>query len=170
MPLIRHRALAHDAWQPEPDGPLPDQGDVIVSLARWRREAGLLTDRRGRLGLQLSGDEPLQDALDALPHVALVVLRFNAFNDGRGYTQASLLRRRFRYRGELRAAGELLPDQLRELERCGVDSVVFDDAGALDVALRNYDEIDVVLQPAEDGELVFRRRAAESTRATGVRT
>lgn len=163
MPLIRNRRLAQDAWRPEPsDGALPEDGDLIVSLATWEAQAPALIARRGRLGLELGGDDALERAVDALPHVALIALHFRAFNDGRGFTQASLLRRRYGFRGELRATGELLPDQMRELERCGFDSVEFADTARVDAALASYHDIDVVLQPARDGELVFRRRLPAS--------
>jgi uncharacterized protein (DUF934 family) len=161
MPLIKNRRLAHDAWQLEPQsGPLPDSDDLIVSLATWREHATTLVAREGRLGLVLESDEAIEGARDALPHVELVALHFKTFRDGRGFTQANLLRRVYGFRGELRATGELLPDQLRELERCGFDSVDIADADHVDTALANYDEIDVMLQPADDGELVFRRRFA----------
>jgi len=161
MPLIKNRRPARDAWQLESDaGVIPEEGDVIVSLATWREHAATLIARGNKLGLVLCSDDEIEDALDALPHVGLIALHFNAFNDGRGYSQANLLRRRFGFRGELRATGQLLPDQMRELERCGFDSVQFPDDTFLDVALANYNQIGVVLQPARDGELVFRRRFA----------
>ncbi|MDH3453456.1 MAG: DUF934 domain-containing protein, partial [Gammaproteobacteria bacterium] len=107
--------------------------------------------------------DAIEDALDALPHAALIALHFEAFNDGRGLTQASLLRRRFGFRGELRATGELLPVQLRELERCGFDSVEFADAANVATALATYQVIDVTLQPAADGELVIPAKFTDAT-------
>lgn len=62
--------------------------------------------------------EPFLSRLD------LVVLRFGSFRDGRGFTQARELREYFRFQGEIRAEGHILPDQADFLRRCGVDSVV----------------------------------------------
>jgi uncharacterized protein (DUF934 family) len=52
----------------------------------------------------------------------LIVLQFPKWTDGRAYSQARLLRGRRRYRGELRAVGEVIIDMLPLLERCGFDS------------------------------------------------
>ncbi|GBR55522.1 hypothetical protein AA106555_2040 [Neokomagataea thailandica NBRC 106555] len=58
-----------------------------------------------------------------LNRLALIVLRFPIFRDGRGFTQARELREYLRYGGEIRADGHVLPDQADFLKRCGVDSV-----------------------------------------------
>jgi uncharacterized protein (DUF934 family) len=55
--------------------------------------------------------------------VELIELNFPKFTDGRAYSQAHVLRRRG-YRGELRATGDVLVDQLVQLRRCGFSSVV----------------------------------------------
>jgi uncharacterized protein (DUF934 family) len=70
---------------------------------------------------------PADDALALRARIAasalpLVAIDFPRFADGRGYSQAALLRNRLRYRGELRAVGEVLVDQLFMLRRVGFDS------------------------------------------------
>ncbi|MCT9000034.1 DUF934 domain-containing protein [Chelativorans intermedius] len=75
-----------------------------------------------RLGVEvLPGEavEPLVPFLDRLP---LVALAFPAFNDGRSYSKAQLLRTRHGYKGELRASGDVLIDQLPFMLRCGFSS------------------------------------------------
>ena len=49
---------------------------------------------------------------------------FPKFTDGRAYSQARLLRGRYGYRGELRANGDVLRDQLLFMQRCGFDAFV----------------------------------------------
>ena len=44
------------------------------------------------------------------------------FGDGRAYSYARLLRERHGYKGELRAVGNVLRDQLVFMVRCGFDS------------------------------------------------
>ncbi|WP_143137591.1 DUF934 domain-containing protein, partial [Burkholderia ubonensis] len=51
-------------------------------------------------------------------------LQFPAFTDGRAYSQAYLLRKRFGFAGDLRATGEVLIDQLLLMERTGFSSAV----------------------------------------------
>ena len=56
--------------------------------------------------------------------VTRIDLRFPAFTDGRAYSQAFLLRRRLRFAGELRATGDVLIDQLLQMQRTGFDVAV----------------------------------------------
>ncbi len=68
--------------------------------------------------------EPGDDARALLPHLdrlALVEVTFPAFRDGRGYSSARILREAG-YKGELRAAGDVLVDQVPFMKRCGFDS------------------------------------------------
>ena len=64
------------------------------------------------------------DARALLPHLgqlALIEVSFPTYRDGRGYSAARILREAG-YRGELRAAGDVLVDQLPHMRRCGFDS------------------------------------------------
>ena len=67
--------------------------------------------------------EPGEDARALLPHlsrIALVEVSFPAYGDGRGYSSARILREHG-YKGELRATGDVLLDQLSHMKRCGFD-------------------------------------------------
>ena len=59
-----------------------------------------------------------------LTGVGRVDLNFPKFADGRAYSQAYLLRRRMGYTGEIRATGDVLLDQLQQMQRSGFDSAV----------------------------------------------
>ena len=66
-----------------------------------------------------------QDALQAdLAGVSVVELQFPAHTDGRAYSQARLLRHRRGFTGTIRATGEVLIDQLLQMQRCGFDQAV----------------------------------------------
>ena len=72
--------------------------------------------------------EPSEDARDLIPHLdrlTLVEVTFPKFRDGRGYSSARILREAG-YTGELRAAGDVLADQVPFMKRCGFDSFVPD--------------------------------------------
>ena len=56
-----------------------------------------------------------------LGRIALVEVSFPTFRDGRGYSAARILREAG-FAGELRAAGDVLVDQIAFLRRCGFDS------------------------------------------------
>lgn len=60
----------------------------------------------------------------ALDGVDRVELQFPKFTDGRAYSQAYLLRRRRKFTGDIRATGDVLIDQLVQMQRTGFSSAV----------------------------------------------
>lgn len=65
------------------------------------------------------------DALEvSLEGVSRIDLDFPAFTDGRAFSQAYLLRRRRRFTGDIRAVGDVLIDQLLQMERSGFSTAV----------------------------------------------
>jgi len=72
--------------------------------------------------LALANDaDPRSVSLDGVQRIDL---HFPKFTDGRAYSQAFLLRRRLRFTGEIRATGDVLIDQLLQMQRTGFDSAV----------------------------------------------
>ncbi|WP_341915551.1 DUF934 domain-containing protein [Polaromonas sp. YR568] len=72
--------------------------------------------------LVLANDaDPLQAPLEG---VTRIDLHFPKFTDGRAFSQAFLLRRRRGFEGEIRATGDVLADQLAQMERSGFDVAV----------------------------------------------
>ena len=71
--------------------------------------------------------------------VTRIDLQFPAFTDGRAYSQAFLLRRRLRFAGELRATGDVLIDQLVQMQRTGFDVAVLKDGVDASAAQRQLD-------------------------------
>jgi uncharacterized protein (DUF934 family) len=56
-----------------------------------------------------------------LEGIKSVVLNFPKFTDGRAFTQAVMLRKRAGFKGEIRATGDVLVDQLQQMARSGFD-------------------------------------------------
>ncbi len=77
-------------------------------------------------------------ALD-LTGVTRIDLHFPKFTDGRAYSQAFLLRRRLGFTGEIRATGDVLIDQLVQMERTGFDVAVLRADQNIDFAQRQFD-------------------------------
>jgi uncharacterized protein (DUF934 family) len=75
-----------------------------------------------------------------LADVARIDLNFPKFTDGRAYSQAFLLRRRLGFQGELRATGDVLIDQLVQMQRSGFDSAVLRDDQDVAHAKRQFDQ------------------------------
>jgi len=74
-----------------------------------------------------------------LSGVIRIDLQFPAFTDGRAYSQAFLLRRRLGFAGELRATGDVLIDQLVQMQRTGFDVAVLADGVDASAAQRQLD-------------------------------
>lgn len=93
-------------------------------------------------------------ALD-LAGVTRIDLNFPKFTDGRAYSQAFLLRRRLGFAGEIRATGDVLIDQLVQMERTGFDVAVLREDQHLEFAQAQFDRFKgfyqgdaVTVQPA----------------------
>ena len=65
--------------------------------------------------------DPCELKLDGIERIDL---HFPKFTDGRAFSQAFLLRRRLGFTGEIRATGDVLIDQLLQMQRCGFDAAV----------------------------------------------
>jgi uncharacterized protein (DUF934 family) len=72
--------------------------------------------------LALANDADVLEAV--LEGVDRVELNFPKFTDGRAYSQAYLLRRRRKFAGDIRATGDVLIDQLVQMQRTGFSSAV----------------------------------------------
>ena len=152
MPLIRDGRLADDPWVTVGDEePLPEGAPAIVSLDRWRAEGGALRRRNLPLGIRLRSDQPPGLIAEDLAHFAVVALEFPKFTDGRAYSYARRLRERYRFRGELRAVGNVLSDQALFLLRCGFDAFEVAEGTTSEAWIKARAAISVRYQPASDG-------------------
>lgn len=86
------------------------------------------------VGLTLANDADVENVAADLPRFELVALHFPKWVDGRAYSQARLLRSRYRFQGELRATGEVLVDMVPLLARTGFDAVVLRSDQSIDIA------------------------------------
>jgi uncharacterized protein (DUF934 family) len=172
MAFIKDRKLAHNHWQLlEATGgelpSLPASGKVIVPLAAWRAGRAELIARPDGVGVWLGPtDEPREIAND-LRHLQVIAIHFATFNDGRGYSIARLLRERYGWRGELRAVGDVLRDQIFYLARCGFDAFELREGEDVEAVLAAFNDFSERYQASVDQPVpLFRRRdTAKATRA-----
>ena len=87
--------------------------------------------------IDITGDVDLREL--SLDGVDRVNLHFPKFTDGRAYSQAFLLRRRLKFKGEIRAHGDVLIDQLVQMQRAGFDSAVLRADQDVAFAQRQFD-------------------------------
>jgi uncharacterized protein (DUF934 family) len=160
--LTRDGVWTADDWPVvrEQDAAMTEGEAVLLPLAQY-----LAQSQSAAHGVWLS---PTDDPATLVPHleaVPLIAIDFPVFNDGRGYSTAAVLRSRYRYRGDLRAIGDVLIDQLFFLRRVGFSSFLLradQDRDRAVSALRTFSN---AYQGAADDPLpAFRRHARPSAR------
>lgn len=119
---------------------------AIVSLGRWLQWRAAGVHAHPDTGVLLQPDDDFETLLPDLPRLRLIAVNFPVFTDGRGYSTARLLRERHGYRGELRALGDVLRDQLYFLRRCGFDAFALRAGQDAVAALRAFDDYSVSYQ------------------------
>jgi uncharacterized protein (DUF934 family) len=154
MPLVREKEIVEDRWVHVADGEdIPLDSAIIVSADRWLADRASLVHRNAPIGIRLRNDQSPEDMGEDLYRFGVVALEFPAFKDGRAYTQARLLRERYRFDGEVRAFGDVLRDQLLFMQRCGIDAFEIRKQADAEAFRKAVNEISVFYQPAADGRL-----------------
>ena len=93
--------------------PAGDAGaPLIVTFDQWQMEPDTWIARGSPLGVVLSAAHKVEDLAPDLQYFSLIAAEFSGPSEGRGYTQARLLRERWNFGGELRATGHVRRDQL----------------------------------------------------------
>jgi uncharacterized protein (DUF934 family) len=151
MAILKHGALQPNEWQTvADDAALPEGRPAVVSLDRWLKERDTLMGRNAAIGVRLKSDQSPLSIAEDLERFGLIVLEFPKFTDGRGYSHARTLRQRLGYKGELRAAGQVLRDQYLFMDRCGIDSIEVADEANVAGYLESLGEFSIWYQPAAD--------------------
>jgi uncharacterized protein (DUF934 family) len=111
--------------------------------------------------LQLPNDaDPLAIEV-CLDDVERIDLDFPKFTDGRAYSQAFLLRRRLGFKGDIRATGDVLIDQLVQMQRMGFSSAVLKEGVDASAAQRQFDRFAAFYQgDAVEATPIFKREIA----------
>ena len=81
-----------------------------------------------------------------LKDIGRIDLHFPKFTDGRAYSQAFLLRRRLGFTGDIRATGDVLIDQLVQMERTGFTSAVLKEGVDASAAQRQFERFSAFYQ------------------------
>ncbi|MEP6875359.1 MAG: DUF934 domain-containing protein [Burkholderiales bacterium] len=110
----------------------------LLTLLQWRGVRSHWPEGMP-VGVLLANDVEVSEIADDLPRLALVALQFPKWVDGRAYSQAKVLRSRYRYAGQIRAVGEVLVDMLPLLRRTGFDAVAMRADQSRDAAERALD-------------------------------
>jgi len=152
------RSIINDSWHYAEDN--ASAGSVIVSLTQWQSERDALIASGKKLGVKLAPADKVDSIAADVSKLSLIALEFGGLGEGRGYSQAHILRRRCAFTGELRAVGKVQRDQLFYMARCGFDAFELPESADLNVALTAFDDYTVAYQPGVDvSGLPLQRRA-----------
>jgi uncharacterized protein (DUF934 family) len=117
----------------------------------------------GRQVVSLANDEDPLTLKDRVGGIERIELHFPHFTDGRAYSQAYLLRRRLGFKGDLRATGDVLSDQLIQMERTGFSSAVLKEGVDPTDAERQFERFPAFYQSDVVNETpVLRRNTPEN--------
>ncbi|MBL4711017.1 MAG: DUF934 domain-containing protein [Gammaproteobacteria bacterium] len=124
MQVIKDSCIVEYPWSLLGEETPLGKGNAALSLARYRAEKATLLVRdsaAGRIGIVINCDTSLAEIADELEAISLVVFDCQLYTDGRVFSQVRLLRQQYGYPEDIMVIGDLLQDQLRSLERCGVN-------------------------------------------------
>ena len=166
--LIKNGQIVEDAWQilKLADGEAAEtvalpQAATLFPLSVWLARKSELRARIATAGVWLDSSEGPEALVGELERLAIIGVNFPKFADGRGYSTARLLRERYAYRGEIRAIGDVLHDQLFFMKRCGIDAYAVRADKDIEAALAGLNTFSDAYQAAVDQpQPLFRRRAA----------
>ncbi|WP_407050033.1 DUF934 domain-containing protein [Methyloraptor flagellatus] len=122
--IYRNGRFEPDTWRAlGADEALPAAGGVLLSLPRFIAERDAVLGSEAPFGLIVEPGDKLEAVGEDAGRFAVVAVRFPKFADGRGYSHARLLRDRYCFKGELRAIGDVLLDQVPYMLRIGFDTL-----------------------------------------------
>ena len=152
MPLTTVEGFRADSFvMLADDTNLPEAGGAIISLERFRRDRELLMSRNAPIGVRLRSDQSPEQLGEDVHRLSLVALDFPKFRDGRAFSWARLLRTRLGFKGQIRAVGDFLYDQIAYQRRVGFDAWDLPEGFTAEIFQRALAEITLVYQPSADG-------------------
>jgi uncharacterized protein (DUF934 family) len=159
--IIKDGAIINNDWLivNDIDAPLPE-GNLLVSLDIWETQKDTLSNR-DMVGLWLKNDQCISEISEELTQFSVIAIDFPVFMDGRGFSIARLLRDRFGYKGEVRATGGIIRDQLCYLKRSGFNAFDMEAGIDLEASLQSLNDFTESYQTSADQATpLFRRRQA----------
>ena len=171
--IIKDRAVVADDWRvlrldegQDAAAAVVAEGKIIVPLTVWQTHSAALAPRvaAGAIGVWFAPDERADVLKGQLDQFAVVAVDFPKFTDGRGYSTAYNLRMRLGYQGELRAIGDVLRDQLFQMQRCGFNAFATRQDRNIHDALKGLTDFSDVYQASVDQKAPLFRRHQRDVR------
>jgi uncharacterized protein (DUF934 family) len=162
--IIKNKTVVEDEWVVLrlSEGETPESvdvpaGKIIVPLKVWQAQREVLLARED-IGVWFASDERVEDLQNDVAQLPVIAVDFPKFGDGRGYSIAYRLRARLGYRGELRAIGDVLRDQLFYMQRAGFDAFAIRADKDIHEAVKSISDFSLSYQASVDeSQPLFRR-------------
>ena|ERR1700685_4311658 len=150
--LLRDGRIVDDDWLYLAEAEGNEAAPLILTLAEWQNDRDRWYAQDRRLGVVLSPAHKVELLARDLARFSLIGAQFSGPSEGRGYSQARMLREQWKFDGELRATGYVRRDQLFFMARSGFNSFELPDAdiGAAHAALSTFSW---AYQPSTDAGL-----------------
>jgi len=148
--LFKDGKFIADPWQDWRPGDDPAKAHYRhVPLDVFSKNKAAFMASAHPLGLLVAPGDDVAEIKADIDRFASIAIEFPAFTDGRGYSSARLLGQRFGYKGEVRAVGDILFDQMEFMARCGVTAFVIKNAATRKVLENKAPRtISLYMQPA----------------------
>lgn len=158
--LVRKNESIQDTWtliETDSEATLDPTAEQLLPLTQF---LALAETNRVARGVWLASADEVDTLAPYLDSVEVVACKFDSFMDGRSFSQGRLLRDKFEFKGELRAVGAFIQDQLHYLSRCGFNAFSFPDDADIESLQESIQDFSDSYQAACDiAEPLFRRRA-----------
>ena len=151
--LLRDGQIVVDEWRHPGEDAGSHDAPVILPFDRWLAERENPPAAGNRSGVLLEPAQSIEPLTGALSGLALIAVNFPGVSEGRGYSQARLLRERWKFAGELRAVGFVRRDLVFFMARCGFNSFELPEA-ELEAAREALKTFSADYQTANDAGLV----------------
>jgi len=163
--LIKDGAVAVNRWTVLKEATGPEVlkvllgKNLIVPLKFWKYYQAELQDYAGEIAIWLNSDEDVSSIGDQVHNFTMIALNFPVFSDGRSYSNARSLREHYKYKGEIRAIGDVLRDQLYYMSCCGFNAFELRFDQDEELCLQAFDEFKTQYQATITEPVpLFRRR------------
>ncbi len=156
--LIKQDECIDNSWVTLDKGVSPNENTQTALIHVSSYQASLETAGKP-MGIWLDSSDNLASLPSDLGSLAVIAINFPVFMDGRGFSLARQIREQRDYRGELRAIGNFMADQVFYLKRCGFDCFEVADDVDLQTHLKLITAFrDTYQAAADEPRPLFRRR------------
>jgi phosphoadenosine phosphosulfate reductase len=150
--IYRNGRFEADTWRVLGADETPAAGDtVLVPADRFLADPAGFAASPARLGVVIAPADKLEDLAPHLQIFEVAAVVFPKFNDGRGFSHARRLADKYGFKGEIRALGEVLLDQIPLMSRVGISAFVIENEPTRrELLAGNVPVVPYFYQPASD--------------------